>query len=554
MKRFSIAACLWSSITALILSLAADGSLAEDRKLAKCTSEPVEHAHILGEQMQNGALAARVFLVRFSPKHKVLQFDREMVEIWDQLRLWERALDEALADPTVSAEIRDRAKNDEATAKWMAYLSRYHRTIARLEEVDTTERDTIDAAIEYYVANLASWRRQVVSPQEYRSLLIGTQHNYETERGLPGWQALLQAAHAVENHIDQRAGQIVTEANIKSLHLQARRDWQLRLALSQAAIADEDFDERLLGHYISYRQLSLNCASYIYRDGVVIGANGNIRRLLEWLPEIQINRLDLRVFGFETRDWQISLLAKPNFSSCYIFIENKSDKARSMSLEDRGCAGKPTALGDESLTSLQARQAALFEDYSVLDVTGWMLNWAEVPEILAGPTVVRYLRSKGDFFETQATGAYDIDITTVHTSKTIETRNGINTLTDSSTAETSHSYKARTIDIMLGPDEMRLVFHGTGREWQCFHGLVGKGRTQLLDATFLDYRKPVDRVIFNTGACPGVISSMFVNSDAVDGLFGVILQGRYMKEMNGLINILSRTVIETVEALEKIED
>jgi hypothetical protein len=296
-----------------------------------------------------------------------------------------------------------------------------------------------------------------------------------------------------------------------------------------------------------------NCAGYLYREGITLGAHEAMRRLMEWLPVIEVDGQTWRQMRFVTRDWIIQFAAVPDFSVCFVFVVHRNDPARSMSLGDRGCAGKPIALGDEVLSPLQARQAALFEDYRVLDVERWIRDWAGVPDIASGPTMVRYLRAKGDFFVAQATGTYDIDITTVSTSQTLETRGGLETVTDSFTTETRQIYGAHTIGVTLGPDELRLMFHGTDGEWQCFHGLAGVGRTRLLDSSFLGYRNEVDRVIFNTGACPGVLSSMWVNESVVDGLFGTILAGRYMKEMNGLIDLLSRTVIETVEALERIE-
>lgn len=506
--------------------------------------------------MLNGAQAARVFLVRFLPADSMLQFDPAMIELWDDLRLWERPLEEALADPSVPAETRSRAGSDETTMSWMAYLTRYHRAITAFEAIDTTQRATIDAAIEHYVANLPDWRRAVVTPEAYRGMLVGTQRNYETERRLPAWQAFLQAAHAVENHVDKQAGQIVLEKNITDMYMQKQRDWQLRLALSRDAVAEvggADFDQNLLSHYISYREVSLNCAGYLYREGMTVGAHESMRRLLGWLPVVELNGADWHRVEFDLRDWGIALYAAPDFSVCFVFIDAKREPGRSMALRDPGCAGRPEAADGKDLSPLQARQAALFENYRVIDVARWSRDWAGVPELTAGPTIVRYLQAKSDFFETQSTGTYDIDITTVSTSTTVETRGGVRTVTDSTTTETQQNYEASTIGITLGPDEMWLLYHGAAGAWRCFHGFVGVGRTQLLDSTFLGFREDVDRVIFNTPACPGILSNMFVNEREVDGLFGTILAGQYMKEMNGLINLLARTVIETVEALESVD-
>lgn len=556
MERLQKAAGACGIILALGLCLAASVAHAQGGKVFACTSEPVEREHIVGANMQNGALAARVFLVRFSPTHSVLQFDPAMVEIWDDLRLWERPLEEALADPTVPAETRSRAGSDETTMNWMAYLTRYHRAIAAFEAVDTTQRATIDAAIEHYAADLPDWRRVVVTPEAYRGMLVDTQRNYETERRLPAWQAFLQAAHAVENYVDKQAGQIVTEKNVADMYTQGRRDWQLRLALSRDAVAEAggaDFDQRLLSHYITYREVSLNCAGYLYREGITVGAHESMRRLLGWLPVVELNGVGWHRMAFDTRDWGIALYAAPDFSVCFVSIGSKREPDRSMTLRDPGCAGRPEAADGEDLSPLQARQAALFENYRVIDVARWSRDWAGVSELTAGPTMVRYLQAQGDFFETQSTGTYDFDITTVSTSTTVETRGGVRTVTDGVTTETQQNYEANTIGITLGPDEMQLLYYGTTGAWRCFHGLVGVGRTQLLDSTFLGFRENVDRVIFNTPACPGILSSMFVNEREVDGLFGTILAGQYMKEVNGLINLLARTVIETVKALETVD-
>jgi hypothetical protein len=548
---------IYWSVIALGLCIATDGAHAQGQKVHTCTSKPVQNDHIYGVKLQDGAKAARVFLVRFSPSHSVLRFDASMVEIWDTLGLWERSLDEALADPTMPVDIRTAASEDATTQNWMTYLVRYHRAIAALENVDTTKRETIDAAIEHYVRTMPDRMRTVASPDDYRGMLIGTQKNYETERGLPSWQALLQATHAVQNHLDGLAGQIVTEKNIESAYTQGRRDWQLRLALSNAEVKEavgEGFDQRLLGHYISYRDISLNCAGYLYREGINLGAHESVRRLLEWLPFVKIEGVNWHAMGFETRDWEIALLAKQDFAACFLFVNHTSDPARKMEVLDLGCDGDFGAIGDATLTPLQERQAAIFMDYAVFDATRWTREWAGVSEVASGPTLAKYLRSKSDFFESQSNGIYDIDITTVTTSQTLETQNGLSTVTDSSTTESRNNYPARTIGVTLGPDKMRLLFYGTDGEWQCFHGLLGVGRTQLLDNTFLGFKEEVDRVIFNTGGCPTpILSSMFINERSIDGLFGTILVGGYMKEVNGLIYILSQSVISAVEALERVE-